>query len=248
MSEEILKALEIHKFNWNLFGYRVEISESIIIMWIVMAFLIIGAYTLTRNMRTVPEGKQSVAEIYVEFINNFAHNNIGHHYKLYAPYLGTVLLFLIISNTISIFNILPNPEQLYQITGIAFFEKLPALNMRPPTKDINISGSLAIITIVLVLVSSIVVKSFKGWLKTFAEPMPIMIPFKILDYFVRPTSLCFRLFGNIFGGFIIMELAYAAMAFAFPAALSIYFDIFDGALQAYIFVFLTSLYLAEAIE
>lgn len=248
MSEEILKALEIHKFNWNLFGYKIEISESIIVMWIVMAFLIIAAVALTRNMRTVPDGRQSVAEVFVEFINGFAKNNIGHHYKLFAPYLGTVLLFLAISNIISIFNIFPSPEQLHQITGLSFFENLPTVSMRPPTKDINISSSLAIITIIIVLVSGIRVKKFKGWLKTFAEPMPIMIPFKILDYFVRPTSLCFRLFGNIFGGFIIMELAYAAAAFIFPAALSIYFDIFDGALQAYIFVFLTSLYLAEAIE
>lgn len=248
MGEEILRSLEIHKFAVNFFGYEVQISESIIIMWIVMAFLIAAACVLTRNMKTVPDGKQSVAEVFVEFINNFAHNNIGHHYKAFAPYLGTVLLFLIISNIISIFNIFPSPEQLYEITGYGFFEKLPSIHMRPPTKDINITASLAIISILLVLISSIRVKKFRGWLKTFAEPMPIMIPFKILDYFVRPTSLCFRLFGNIFGGFIIMELAYAAMAFVFPAALSIYFDIFDGALQAYIFVFLTSLYLAEAIE
>lgn len=248
MSEEILKALEIHKFTWNLFGFKVEVSESIIIMWIVMAFLIIAAYALTRNMKTVPDGKQSVAEVFVEFINNFAKNNMGHHYKIFAPYLGTVLLFLTVSNIISIFNIFPSPEQLYALTGIAFFEKLPTLNMRPPTKDINITATLAIISILLVLVSGIAVKRVKGWLKTFAEPAPFMIPFRILDYFVRPTALCFRLFGNIFGGFIIMELAYASMAFALPAVLSIYFDIFDGLLQAYIFVFLTSLYVAEAIE
>jgi F-type H+-transporting ATPase subunit a len=248
MSEEILKALEIRKLNLNFGGFEVQVSESIIIMWIVMAFLIIAAFVLTRNMKTVPAGKQSIAEVYVEFVNNFAHNNIGHHYKLFAPYLGTVLLFLIIANIISIFNVFPSFEQLYTITGYEFFEKLPTLNMRPPTKDINITGSFAIISILLVLVSSITVKKLKGWLKTFAEPSPIMIPFKILDYFVRPTALCFRLFGNIFGGFIIMELAYASMAFALPAVLSVYFDIFDGVLQAYIFVFLTSLYVAEATE
>jgi F-type H+-transporting ATPase subunit a len=248
MSEEISKSLEIQKFSWNLFGFGVEVSESIIVMWIVMAFLIIAAFILTRNMKTVPEGKQSIAEIFVEFINNFAKNNIGHHYKLFAPYLGTVLLFLVISNIISVFNIFPNPEQLYELTGLTFFQNQIGISMRPPTKDINISGSLAIITILIILFSGIKVKGFNGWLKSFAEPIPIMIPFKILDYFIRPMSLCFRLFGNILGAYIIMELAYAAIALAFPAALSIYFDIFDGGLQAYIFVFLTSLYVAEAIE
>lgn len=248
MSEEISKALEIHKFTWNLFGYQIQISESIIMMWIVMAVLFIAAFALTKNMKIVPDGKQSLAEVTVEFIYNFAKNNIGHHYKMFAPYLGTVLLFLVMSNTISIFNIFPTSEQLYHVTGLGVFEGIPELHMRPPTKDINISGCLAIISIIIVLFSGIRVKKLNGWIKSFAEPAPIMIPFKILDYFVRPTSLCFRLFGNILGAFIIMELAYAAVAFAFPAALSIYFDIFDGILQAYIFVFLTSLYIAEAIE
>lgn len=248
MGEELSKALEIHKFTWNLFGHEIQVSESIIVMWIIMAFLITVAYVFTRNLKTVPSGKQNIAESFVEFMNNFGETNMGHHYKLFTPYLGTVLLFLLIANTISIFNIIPNPEQLYAITGLEFFEKLPAIHMRPPTKDVNITSSLAIITILYVLFAGIRVKKFSGWIKSFADPVPIMVPFKILDYFIRPMSLCFRLFGNILGAYIIMELAYAAFAFAFPAALSIYFDLFDGGLQAYIFVFLTSMYLAEAIE
>lgn len=248
MGEELAKALDIQKYTMYLFGYELQISETIIVMWIVMAFLIITAFILTRNLKTIPEGKQNIAEIFVEFINNFGKTNIGHHYKLFTPYLGTLLLFLLFSNVISIFNIIPDPEQLYSITGLKFFENLPAIHMRPPTKDINITASFALISIAYVLVAGIRVKKFGGWLKSFAEPVPVMVPFKILDYFIRPMSLCFRLFGNILGAFIIMELAYAAFAFAFPAALSIYFDLFDGGLQAYIFVFLTSLYIAEAIE
>lgn len=248
MGEELSKSLEIHKFTLNLFGYDVQISESIIVMWIIMAFLIIAAFVLTRNLQTVPKGKQNIAETIVEFIYNFSETNIGHHYRLFAPYLGTILLFLVMANIISIFNIIPDPEQLYNLTGLEFFEKLPAIHMRPPTKDVNITGCLAIVTIMYVLTAGIRVKKFGGWLKSFAEPMPIMVPFKILDYFIRPMSLCFRLFGNILGAYIIMELANAAIAIAFPAALSIYFDLFDGGLQAYIFVFLTSMYLAEAVE
>lgn len=248
MGEELSKSLEIHKFTLDLFGYQVQISESIIVMWIIMAFLIIGAVILTRNLQTIPKGKQNIAETIVDFIYNFSETNIGHHYKLFAPYLGTVLMFLVMANIVSIFNVIPDPEQLYQLTGIGFFEHLPSLHMRPPTKDINITACLAIVTIGFVLTAGIRVKKFGGWLKSFADPMPIMVPFKILDYFIRPMSLCFRLFGNILGAYIIMELAYAAFALAFPAALSIYFDLFDGGLQAYIFVFLTSMYLAEAVE
>lgn len=121
MGEELQKALEIHKFSWYLFGYEVQISESIIVMWIIIAFLIISAFLLTRNLKTIPSGKQNIAEIIVEFINNFGKSNLGHHYKMFAPYLGTLLLFLVFANIVSIFNIIPDPEQLYKATGIEFF-------------------------------------------------------------------------------------------------------------------------------
>ena len=62
------------------------------------------------------------------------------------------------------------------------------------------------------------------------------------------TSFSIRLFGNIIGAFIIMKLIEAVVPVAIPVALSLYFDIFDGFIQAYVFVFLTSLYIQEAIE
>lgn len=248
LGEELSKSLEIQTYILNIFGLKIEITETVIVMWIVMAFLIISAYLFTRNLKKVPKGKQNVAEVIVEFINNFSKTNIGHHWRPYAPYLGTILLFLLFSNIISIFNIIPSAEQMYELTGIKFFEHLPEFAIRPPTKNINTTACLAIITILVTLFAGIKVKGVGGWLKSFAEPVPVMVPFKILDYFIRPMSLCFRLFGNILGAFIVMELAYAAFKFAFPAALSIYFDLFDGGLQAYIFVFLSSLYIAEAIE
>lgn len=248
MGDELVKALQQHYFKVEAFGKTIPISDTIIVMWIIMAFLIISAYVLTRKLETVPKGKQNFIESVVELINSFAKNNIGHHWKPFAPYLGTVLLFLVFANTISIFNIIPDGEQLYNLTGIKFFEHLPEFHLRPPTKDVNVTACLAVVTIFVVLYSGIHIKKFSGWLKSFMEPVPVMLPFKILDYVIRPLSLCFRLFGNILGAFIVMELAYAALPLIFPAALSVYFDLFDGGLQAYIFVFLTSLYIAEATE
>jgi F-type H+-transporting ATPase subunit a len=181
-------------------------------------------------------------------INDMVKDAIGHHWRPFAPYLGSLILFLLISNIMSIFDVLPNWEQLYKLTHFEFFEKLPQFNLRPPTKDINVTSSLAIMSIVIVIFAGIRYKNFKGWLKSFLEPIPIMLPFKILEYIIKPLSLCLRLFGNILAGFIIMELVYMAVPAVVPAALAIYFDLFDGILQAYIFVFLTSLYIGEAIE
>jgi F-type H+-transporting ATPase subunit a len=70
----------------------------------------------------------------------------------------------------------------------------------------------------------------------------------ILELAIRPLSLCMRLFGNIIGATVIMELLKMVVPIIVPAAFSLYFDIFDGLIQAYVFVFLTSLYIKEAVE
>ncbi len=246
LSEELVNAITPHEiFSIPLFGLNIPVTDTVITMWLVMVFLIIFAVVITRRMQLVPKGKQNVAEAIVELINNFAKGNIGHHWRPFAPYLGTVLLFLMFSNIISIFNIIPNGEILYEITHV---ESLKHFGIRPPTRDANVTVCLAAMSVILVLFSGIGIKGFKGWLRYHIEPTPVILPFKILDYPVRTLSLSMRLFGNILGAFIIMELIYAVFPMVVPAAFSIYFDLFDGLLQAYVFVFLTSLYIAEAIE
>ncbi|MGN0521024.1 MAG: F0F1 ATP synthase subunit A, partial [Eubacterium sp.] len=88
---------------------------------------------------------------------------------------------------------------------------------------------------------------FLGHLKSFTKPIWIVTPINIMEIIIKPLSLCMRLFGNIIGAFIIMELLKAVVPIVLPVVFSLYFDLFDGFLQAYIFVFLTSLYIQEAI-
>ena len=78
--------------------------------------------------------------------------------------------------------------------------------------------------------------------------MAVIAPMNVLELLIRPLSLCMRLFGNILGATVIMELIKAVAPVIVPAMFSLYFDIFDGAIQAYVFVFLTSLYIKEAVE
>ena len=114
------------------------------------------------------------------------------------------------------------------------------LGFKPPTKDMNVTAALAFMSIVLIEVAGIRQKGAKGWVKSFAEPIPIILPINIMEIFIKPLSLCMRLFGNVLGSFVIMEVL--------PAVFSCYFDIFDGLIQAYVFVFLTSLFIKEATE
>lgn len=246
-SSEIKNLVKVHEYHISVFNHEIPISESVIQMWIVMAVLIVFTFVFRIKFKTIPEGKQNFIEIVVETINNFSKDSIGHHWKMFSPYIGTVLLFLIFSNTIAIFNIIPSGHDLYKITGIDFFENFH-FELHPPTKDVNITMAMAIISMIVVMIAGIRVKKMSGWLKSFLEPIPLMLPFKILDYFIRPVSLCFRQFGNVLGSVIVMKLAYFAIPAVFPGFISIYFDLFDGILQAYIFVFLTALYIGEAVE
>ncbi len=75
-----------------------------------------------------------------------------------------------------------------------------------------------------------------------------MLPFNILELVTRPLSLCMRLFGNVLGAFVVMELIKIVVPVGVPVIFSFYFDIFDGLIQAYVFVFLTSLFMSEAME
>ncbi len=234
LSERLKEAMDSHTmFTIRFFDLNIPVSDVVVVMWVIMAVMIFLAVFLTRRLTAVPGKRQNAAEAVVELINNICKDAIGdHHWKPFAPYLGTVMLFLIFANTISIFNVIP---------GESF-------KLRPPTRNINVTACLALMSIALVIYAGIRYKKMGGWLKSFVEPIPMMLPFKILDYGIKPLSLALRLFGNILGAFIVMELIYAAMPPVIPAALSLYFDLFDGVLQAYVFMFLTSLYIAEALE
>ena len=149
---------------------------------------------------------------------------IGEEAKEYIPYMATVLFFIGFSNIIGIFG------------------------FKPPTKDMNVTLALAIMSIILVQAAGIRKKRGLGWLKSFTEPIAIVMPINILELVIKPLSLCMRLFGNVVGAFIIMELLKSLVPVFVPVIFSAYFDIFDGLLQAYIFVFLTSMYIREAVE
>ena len=84
-----------------------------------------------------------------------------------------------------------------------------------------------------------------GFLKSLAAPTPIMAPMNVLEVAIRPTSLCMRLFGNVLGAFVIMELIKLVVPVFVPAIFSLYFDLFDGLIQTYVFVFHTSLFMKE---
>jgi F-type H+-transporting ATPase subunit a len=221
-------------------GVSIGINETILISWIVMAILIIAAFCLTRKLREIPRGAQIFLEAAVEFLNNFSRDHFGRRAKVYGPYIGTVFLFLLTANIIPVLSPMSLP-----VFGIE-----PPFTIKPPTRDINLTAALAIVSILLVLFGGLRARGIGGWCKNLLKPVPMMLPFNLLEYIIRPVSLCLRLFGNILGGFIIMLLIEQALPIpaVLPALASLYFDLFDGLIQAVVFTFLTTLFVAEAVE
>ena len=118
--------------------------------------------------------------------------------------------------------------------------------VKPPTNvNLDVTAALALMSIILIEGAGIRARGGVGFLKSLAAPTPVMTPMNILEIAIRPTSLCMRLFGNVLGAFVIMELIKLVVPVFVPAVFSLYFDLFDGLIQTYVFVFLTSLFMKE---
>ncbi len=225
LSEFLMEELEAATaFTIPIFG-GIEVAESTVISWVIMAIIVILTLVLTRNMKVENPGKLQVGVEYaVTALQNIVRGILGKEGERYVPYLATVLVFLGISNV-------------FAVTG-----------MKPPTKDLNVTAALALMSIILVQVASIRKNRVKGWLKGFTKPIAVVTPINIMELAIRPLSLCMRLFGNVLGAFVVMKLLEHLVPIILPAVFSLYFDFFDGLIQAYVFVFLTGLFIKEAVE
>lgn len=211
-------------FTIPVFG-DIPIAESVAVSWIIMGVLVVLSIVLTRHLRvTEPTRRQVALETAVTGLEHIFDGILGEKGRRYVPYMVTVLLYIGVSNIIGLFG------------------------LKPPTKDLNVTAALALMSIILVETSGIRSKGLKGWLKSFADPSPVIAPMNLLEVIIRPLSLCMRLFGNVLGAFVIMELIKQLLPVALPVPFSLYFDIFDGLLQAYVFTFLTSMFIQEKIN
>ena len=202
-----------------------DINRSVVLTWVLLAVILAAILFLTSGMRIHNPGKrQLVAELIACKLRDIVGGMIGERGSGYRDFVTTILIFIGGMNLLGLFG------------------------MVPPTMDLNVTIAMALVSITLVEVAGIRALGVGGWLKGFTKPMAVVTPMNILELGIRPLSLCMRLFGNILGATVIMELIRMAVPLVVPMVLSLYFDIFDGLIQAYVFVFLTSLYIKEAVE
>ena len=221
LSEEIAP---LAAFKVEIAGHVIYITNSVVNEWLILLITLVVCVLLTRNLQIVPKKPQAVLEMLIDFLKSFFNKNMEGEGKEYYPYLASIIIFLALSNTIGFFG------------------------LTPPTKDINVTSGLALMSIIVIQIAGIRKKGVGGWLHSFLEPIIIVSPINVLELGIKPMSLCMRLFGNVLGAYIIMELLKSVCALIVPQVFSLYFDIFDGLIQAYVFVFLTSLFIKESIE
>ncbi|MBZ9633000.1 F0F1 ATP synthase subunit A [Clostridium sp. FP1] len=209
-------------FHIKFFGYSIGIVESIFVQWCIIAIVAILCICLTRNLKVIPNKKQNIIEIIMDFINNLVRDNMGEEYMGFVPYIATIVIFLSIVN----------------LTGL--------IGVTPPTVDYSVALALALITFVVVQWFAIKKIGLGHYFKGYVEPYAFILPINLIERVMLPVSLSFRLFGNMTAGVVIIELAYKSLAslngFAqliVPIPLHFYFDLFDGIIQMVIFVMLT---------
>ncbi len=210
---------------FDLFG--LPISETVFVTWVIMAVVMVFVLITSRNFEKIPSGMQNWLELIVSGINDLVEQTMGEANLKFAPYMGTLLIFIGLSNISGLFC------------------------LRPPTADVNTTLALALMTFFMIHFFGLKSKG-GGYIKGFAEPFALMLPMNIIGELATPISLGFRLFGNVLGGMIIMSLLYQALSFfaviPFPALLHVYFDLFSGLLQSFIFTMLTMVFVSMAIE
>ena len=226
IGEEIRHGIMQWKGYFQLGDSKVPITDAIIITWLAVAIGIVIFWWLGRKREMIPGGRQSIMESLIGILFGVCKDyglNEEQAEKI-IPMIGTIGIVLISCNVCSIF-------------------KLP-----PPAKNIAFPIALGIFAIIYVIVMSIRFVGLKGLGRSFVDPKPYMLPFKIIDFFIKPISLALRLFGNVFGAFILMEFLSIVIPVIVPGVFSLWFDLMDGILQAIVFCYLTTSYIGEVVE
>lgn len=213
-------------FKYKLFGQEFYITTTHVSILIVMIILLVFAILANRKMKNpdeIPGGFQNVVEMIVEMLDKMVHGSMGKYAGKFANYIGSIFLFIFVSNISGLFG------------------------LRPPTADYGVTLPLGIITFAIIQYNNIRYNKF-GALTGLFKPLPFLFPINIIGEIAVPFSLSLRLFGNILSGTVMMSLIYtllAPIAIGWPGFLHIYFDIFSGAIQTYVFCMLTMVFVTD---
>ncbi len=234
----------MNQAEWVLFFGDFKLSETVVVSWIIIAALALVSFLLTRNLKKVPTSKTqvflefAVTGLYKLVTETMGENTVKKMPNI-IPYIGSLFLFFVCSN----------------LAGL--------LGFRSPTTDLDTTLAWAMMTFFMIYYAGIKFQGL-GYFKGLLEPIPFLLPLNIIGEIAKPISLSFRPFGNILGGAVIMGLLYQFLGYlssfipvigsipigqlVIPVPLHLYFDLFAGVLQSFIFIMLTMVFVGSAAE
>lgn len=193
---------------------------------------------MTHGVRAgVPTRRQALAEWAVETLESMVHENMGPFFSGFAPFIAGILALSALSSLLSL------------------------LGLFAPTSDVNIVAGWAILVFILITYYKLK-GGLLNYMKSFTEPIFVLLPLNILGEIATPISMAFRHYGNVLSGSVIAVLIATALGglsnmvlgwlpgvlgdfpllrIGLPGILSLYFDVFSSCMQAYIFAMLTML-------
>ena len=216
-------------FPVDFFGNEVWITTShvcILIVMLLMLALGVVANIKMRHATEVPDFLQNLLELLVEKLDGIVWGTMGKKAApIYRNYILTIFMFIFLSNISGLFG------------------------LRPPTADYGVTLPLGLLTFTLIHFNKFKYQKVSGVIKGLCDPWPFWAPINMIGDVAVPISLSLRLFANVLSGTVMMALVYGLLskiAIIWPAVLHVYFDLFSGAIQTYVFCMLTMTYISDA--
>ena len=202
----------------------VPITQPVVVTWVIMLLLGLGSWLVTRRLSLEPSRKQAFLEMVVETIDSQIRDTMQADPRPYRALIGSLFIYVLVANWSSL------------VPGI-----------EPPTAHIETDAALALIVLAATIGYGVRALGLAGYLKTFAEPSWVMIPLNIVEQITRTFSLIVRLFGNVMSGVFVVGIVLSLAGLLVPIPLMA-LDLLTGAVQAYIFAVLATVFIGAAIS
>jgi F-type H+-transporting ATPase subunit a len=220
-------------FYWEIAGYQVH-GQVLITSWVVLGIIFTLSFLGNRDLKATPDGFQNFTEFVTEFIRDLAKTQVGEHdYLSWVPFLGTIFLFIFVSNW----------------SGALFpwhVIEIPNGELAAPTNDINTTVALSLLTSISYFYAGLSKKGL-GYFKRYVSPAAFLLPINVLEDFTKPLSLSFRLFGNILADELVVGVLVSLVPLVVPIPLML-LGLFTSAIQALVFATLAGAYIGESLE
>lgn len=200
------------------------ITQAVVMTWIIMAVLVLGAYALTRHLTLNPGRRQAALELIVSILDTQIHETTGAKPAPYRDFIGTLFLFILVANWSSL------------VPG-----------MEPPTANLETDAALALLVFISIIWFGVRAGGVGGYLKSFSSPNLAMIPLNMLASVTRVFSMFVRLFGNVMSGVFVIGIVASLAGLLVPIPLMA-LDLLTGLVQAYIFAVLAMVFITATVE